>query len=249
MRTRWIAVAAALALVGASGPAQAKPGASIGVTVSIAGPRAAEMSSWTDLRIELKNTGQDPAQARVTLSVPHGSAQPSGAEGAQCSGTTSVECVQTLAGGSSVTLTLPVRWDGTGSETVQATARMEAGGSSAEASASSSVQVYELVLSDVHTSAARAGKTFVASATLARSDTGSAVEAHALRCAAAIATAAKGGKTIATLIGKPTVDGADVECAWALPAKAHGRFVRALVLAGTHKGGMQTNYPFVRRVR
>jgi len=249
MRTRWIAVAAAVALVGASGAAQATPGSSIGVTVSIAGPQAAEMGSWADLRIELKNTGQDSAQARVTLSVPEGSAQPGGAEGAQCSGTATVECTQTLAGGSSVTLTLPVRWDGTGSQSVQAKARMEAGGSSAEASASSSVDVYRLVLSDLHTSAARAGKTFVASATLARSDTGGDLAAHALRCAAAIATAAKGGKTIATLTGKPTVDGADVECAGVLPARAHGRFVRALVLADTHKGGMRTNYPFVRRVR
>jgi len=249
MRARWIAVAAAVALVGAAGSAYAKPGSSIGVTVSIAGPQAAEMGSWADLRIELKNTGQDSAQAHVTLSVPDGSAQPAGAEGAQCSGTATVECVQTLPGGSSVTLTLPVRWDGTGSRSVQAKARMEAGGSSAEASASSSVDVYRLVLSDLHTSAARASKTFVASATLARSDTGEALDARALRCAAAIATAAKGGKTIATLLGKPTVDGAHVECAWALPAKAHGRFVRALVLAGTHKDGMRTNYPFVRRVR
>lgn len=249
MRARWIAVAAAVALVGASGAAHAKSGSSIGVTVSIAGPSSAEMGSWADLRVELKNTGQDSAQAHVTLTVPDGDARPAGADGAQCSGTTTVECTQTLSGGTSATLTLPVRWDGTGSRSVQAKARMEAGGSSAEASASSSVEVYRLVLSDVHTTAARAGKSFVASATLARSDTGASLKARAVRCAAALATAAKGGKTIATLLGKPTVEGAHVECAWALPAKAHGRFVRALVLADTHRGGMRTNYPFVRRVR
>jgi hypothetical protein len=249
MRTRWIAVAAAGALVGATGLAHAGSLSSIGVTVSIAGPRAAEMSSWTDLRVELKNTGQDSAQAHVTLTVPDGSAQPSGAEGAQCSGTTTVECVQTIAGGSSVTLALPVRWDGTGSRSVEAKARMQAGGSTAEASASSSVTVYSLVLTDREASAARAGRSFVASAVLARSDTGQTLAAHAVKCAAALATAATGGKTIASLAGKATVDGSKLECSWRLPKSAHGRFVRALVLADTHAGGMQTRYPLVRRVR
>jgi hypothetical protein len=248
VRARWIAVAAAVALVGGAGLARAGSLASIGVNVSITGPQATEMSAWTDLRVELKNTGQDSAQAHVTLTVPDGTAQPSGAEGAQCSGSNVVECVQTIPGGGNVTLTVPVRWSGTGSQTVQARARMEAGGSSAEASASSSVTVYKLVLNDVQTSAAQAGKPFVATATLARSDSGDSVAARALRCAAALAATPK-GQAQTTLRGTATVRGSSLKCSWRLPASAHGRYLRALVLANTHAGGMQTKYPIVRRVK
>jgi hypothetical protein len=248
VRARWIAVAAAVALVGAAGFARAGSLASIGVNVSITGPQATEMSTWTDLRVELKNTGQDSAQAHVTLTVPDGTAQPSGAEGAQCSGSTVVECVQTIPGGGNVTLAVPVRWSGPGSQTVQARARMEAGGSSAEASASSSVTVYKLVLNDVRTSAAQAGKQFVTTATLARSDSGDSVAARALRCAAALGATPK-GQALATLRGTPSVHGPSLKCSWRLPASAHGRYLRALVLADTHAGGMQTKYPIVRRVK
>jgi hypothetical protein len=249
VRARWIGVAATLAAVGAAGLAEAAPQASIGVEVNIAGPQAAEMGSWTGLRVNLENTGQDPAQAHVTLTVPDAGARPAGAEGAQCSGTTVVECVQTIPGGNSVTLTLPVRWTGTGSQTVQVEARMEAEGSSAEASASSSVTVYKLVLSNATASAARAGQSLVASAMLTRSDTGAPLDASSLRCPATIATAPTGGKAIAALRGKAAIDGARLKCSWRLPASAHGRYVRALVLADTHAGGVLTKYPFTRRVR
>jgi hypothetical protein len=43
--------------------------------------------------------------------------------------------------------------------------------------------------------------------------------------------------------------GSRLTCAWRLPASARGKFVRALVLADTHAGGMLTKYPFWRSVR
>jgi hypothetical protein len=245
VRVGWIGVATALVVAAVAGLARA---ASIGVEVTVAGPQAAEMSSWTELRVDLKNTGQDSAQAHVTLTVPEAGARPAGAEGAQCSGSTIVECVQTIPGGGSVTMTLPVRWQGTGSRSVEVKARMEAAGSTAEASASSNVTVYKPVLSDLKTSAARAGQSFVAAATLARSDTQAALEARSLRCSATVAKTPT-GSAIAALKGKATVDGAHVTCSWRLPKSAHGRYVRALVLADTHAGGMLTKYPFLRRVR
>ena len=206
------------------------------------------MSSWTDVRVELENSGSDPAQAHVTLTLPEGTPQPSGADGAHCTGTTVVECDQTLPGGKTTVLTVPVRWSGTGSQTISVQARAQSGGSTAEASASSSVSVYTLTLDELKTTAARAGKPFVATATLERADNGQELAARALRCAAVLA-ATPTGKTLATLRGAASVEGADVTCKWRLPASAHGRYVRALVLADTHAGGMLTKRAFSRRVR
>jgi hypothetical protein len=244
---RW-GVAAAVAVAGAAVLARGAAPGSIGLSVSITGPREAEMSSWTDVRVELENAGSDPAQAHVTFTLPEGTAQPSGADGAQCAGTQVVECDQTVPGGKTTALTVPVRWGGTGSQMVSVQARAQSGGSTAEASASSSISVYALTLDQLKTTAALAGKPFVATATLERADSGQELAARALRCSAVLAAAPK-GKALATLRGAATVKGSDVTCTWRLPANAHNRYVRALMLADTHAGGMLTKRPLLRRVR
>jgi hypothetical protein len=237
-----LAVASGVLLAGAGPPPTEE------LSLSIAAPREAEMSTWTDLRVEVENLGTAPAQVRVTVTLPLGRARPAAATGARCAGSATVECDLSLTGGRSTSVTFPVRWDGPGSRAVDARARSESG--SSEAVATSTVSVYTLVLRGLRTtpSPAAAGRHLVATATLARSDTRAPLPARSLRCLAVTAVVPR-GQPISTLRGRGTIRGARLACSWLIPRTARGLYIRATVLADTHPGGMTTKYPFVRRVR
>jgi hypothetical protein len=242
MRPGGIGIALALAVAGVLALAGSGSSASIGLELSIAGPKEAEAGSWTDLRVALANTGRDSAPTHVTLTLPAGSARPADAEGATCSGSTVVECDVTIPAGGSLTLKLPIRWAGTGSQSVAAKARVQVGGSTSEVASSTTVTVYRIVLQGLKTtpSPARAGRSLTATATLARSDSGEALAARTVACPAAI-----GGLK---LRGIGTLRGARVTCAWKLSAASRGSSVQASVLAGTHPGGVRAKAPFARRI-
>jgi hypothetical protein len=247
MRTGRLAVASALAVAGAAGLARAGPPPTEELALSIAGPRVAEISTWTDLRLDVANLGADPAHVHATVTPAFAAARPAAATGARCSGAGAIDCELSLGGGASATLTFPVRWDGFGSRTIEARARTE---SSPEAAASSTVSVYVLRLRGLRTTPTpvRAGQRLVAAATLARSDNGLPLSAHSLRCSAAVVAVPR-GRPLTALRGRSTIRGAHLTCSWLVPASARGRYITVWMLADTHRGGMLTKYPFVRRVR
>jgi hypothetical protein len=242
MRPGGIGIALALAVAGVLGLAGSGSSASIGLELSIAGPREAEAGSWTDLRVAMSNTGRDPAPTHVTLTLTSGSTRPADAEGATCSGATVVECDVTIPASGSLVLKLPVRWAGAGSQSVDAKARVQVGGSSSEVASSTTVTVYRVVLQGLKTtpSPARAGRPLTATATLARSDSGEPLAARTVACPAAIGES--------KLRGVGTARGARVTCAWKLSARSSGSSVKATVLAGTHPGGVRAKAPFARRI-
>jgi hypothetical protein len=192
MRTGRIAVASALAVAGAAGLARAGPPPTEELSLSIAGPRAAEISTWTDLRLDVANLGTDAAQVHVTVTPGLAAARPAAATGARCSGSGTIDCELSLAGGASASLAFRVRWDGFGRRTVEARARTESG--SPDAAATSTVSVYVLRLRGLHTTPApaRAGQRFVATAMLARSDNDAPLRARSLRCLAAVVAVPRG---------------------------------------------------------
>jgi hypothetical protein len=246
MCTGRLAVAAAVTAAGAAGLARAAAPPPAEVSVSIAGPRAAEISTWTDLRVDVVNLGTDPQQVHVTVTLPLGRARPAEAAGGRCSGAGPMECEQSVAAAGTGSLAIPVRWDGYGNRTIEVRARPESG--APDVAATGSVSVYLLRLRGLRTSPARAGRRFVATATLARSDTGAPLRARSLRCLAVTAAVPR-GRPLSSLRGTGAISGARLTCSWLVPARERGRYVRALVLADTHPGGMLTKYPFVRRVR
>jgi hypothetical protein len=241
----------AVAVVGvAATPRADAEGAAL--TVSIVGPAASEMSAWTDLRLVVGNVAADPVQARVTVTLSVGHARPAGATGGRCVASSPVvECEVSLPAFGTESLAIPVRWDGPGRRPINAVVQMASSPAGEPGvSTTATVSVYTLALRGLHTSpsSAHAGRPLVAMATLVRSDTHNPLAAHSLRCPAVIAVVPK-GQPIAVLRGRPTRHAARLTCSWNIPADARGRFVRALVLAETHPGGMTTKYPFWRPVR
>lgn len=187
----------------------------------------------------------------------NGSRSTGAATGAHCLGAsqppapTSVECELSLGGAAGGSVSFPVQWNGPGMRTVDASAQVVSPASTApDASATRSVSVYMLVLRNLKTapSPASKGQTFIATASLARSDTLRPVNAYSLRCLA-VTAAVPNGRVLAILRGRGVHRRANLSCSWPVPSTANGRFVRAVMLADTHRGGMQTKYPFTRSLR
>jgi hypothetical protein len=135
--------------------------------------------------------------------------------------------------------------------TVDAAAQVVPPSSTApDATATRSISVYTLVLRNLKTapSPARKSQTFIATASLARSDTLQPLNAFSLRCLA-VTAAVPHGRVLAMLHGRGAHRGANLSCSWPVPGTANGRFVRAVMLADTHRGGMQTKYPFTKSLR
>ena len=217
--------------------------------MSIAGPRAAETSSWTALRVELKNTGQDPAQGARDADGPGwiGAAVGRGGRELLRHDDRRVRPDDRRREQRDARGPRPLGRHG------QPVGRGEgAHGGRRVVGRGVRLVERERLPARPDGSAGVGGARGRELRRLGRARPlrhGPDARARALRCAATIATAATGGKTIASLTGKPTIDGSHLECSWRLPKSAHGRFVRALVLADTHAGGMQTRSPLVRRVR
>jgi hypothetical protein len=246
-----VAIAPCMAVTGAAavGPSQ--------LAVGIAGPGSAEMSAWTELRLHVQNLNAESVRVDLSVTLPTALARPGAAAGASCVGanqppaTTAVECELSLGGTVTGSVAFPVQWNGPGMRTVDATARVVSSSSTGpDATATSSVSVYMLVLRNLKTapSPARKGRTFTATATLARSDTHEPVNAHSLRCLAGTQAVPK-SRILTRLYGRGRRSGARLRCSWPVPSSAKGRFVTALMLADTRTGGMQTKYPFARSVR
>jgi len=215
---------------------------SVGLRVAIIGPRAAEAGTWTELRVDVANLGNEELKAHATLILPYATTQPGGATGGICSGTRPVTCDLALPEAASRWLTLPVRWLGHGMWSVEARVRSDATQTSTSLSAASSttVAVYDLRLSGLRTTPAQAGGKLVASGTLTRSDTGTALRAQLLRCPATV-----GGRAVRAA-GR--IAGTRVTCTWAVPAGTSGLSFRGAIAASTHPGGTPTRFPFVRRI-
>jgi hypothetical protein len=248
---------AAAALVAGSSAAAAREGAVSDVAIEIVGPGAAEMSAWSDLRLSVQNLQAEPVRVHLTVTAPTASTRPAAATGATCLQASQapapvvVECELPLDEAATGSVAIPVQWNGPGMRTVDVQARAVAPSSTApDASATLRVSVYTLVLRHLETSPSpiRAGRPFRAVALLARSDTLQPLSPHSLRCPAVTAPVPR-GRVLSILTGRGTRRGAHLTCSWRVPLAAKGRFVRALVLADTHSGGMQTKYPFVRVVR
>jgi len=246
----------------AIGACMAVSGAAAGVgssqvVLGIAGPGSAEMSAWTELRVNVQNLSAESVRLHLSITLPTALARPGAAIGASCLGVSqppapaAVECELTLDAGVAGSVAVPAQWNGPGMRTVDATARIVPSSSTApDATATWSLSVYTLVLRNLKTapSPARKGRTFIATAALARSDTLQPVNAHSLRCLA-VTAAVPNGRILSMLHGSGVHRRAHLSCSWRVPSTAKGRFVRAVMLADTHRGGMQTKYPFTRIVR
>jgi hypothetical protein len=254
LRLGWLVAAAAL--MSGSSAAAAQQDADSDLALGIVGPGAAEMSAWTDLRVTVQNLQAGSVRVQLSVTVPTAATRPAAATGTACLQASRapapavVECELPLDGAATDSVAVPVQWNGPGVRTVDAQARVVAPSSASPgATATSRVSVYTLVLRHLETSPSsiRAGRSFSAVATLARSDTLQPLSAHSLRCLAVTAAVPR-GRVLSILRGSGTPRGAHLSCSWRVPLTAKGRFVRALVLADTHSGGMQTKYPFVRVV-
>jgi hypothetical protein len=215
---------------------------SVGLRVAIIGPHAAEARTWTELRVDVANLGNEELKAHATLILPYATTQPGEATGGRCSGTHPVTCDLTLPEAASRWLTLPVRWLGHGMWSVEARVRSDATQTSTSLSAASSttVAVYGLKLIGLRTTPAQAGERLVASGMLTRSDTGTALRAQLLRCPATV-----GGRTVRAA-GR--IAGTRVTCTWAVPAGTSGQSFRGAIAASTHPAGTPTLFPLVRRI-
>jgi hypothetical protein len=237
-----LASAAALAVAAVAAlPAGGAPSAT-GLRVAIIGPQAAEAGSWTALRVDVANLGNEELDAHATLLLPYATTKPGEATGGRCSGARPVMCDLTLPEAASRWLTVPVRWQSRGMWSVEARVRSDATQTSTSLSAASgtTVAVYGLKLRGLQTAGAQAGARLVASGTLVRSDTGTPLRARLLRCAATV-----GGRP---LRGAGRVAGTRVTCAWAVPAGTSGQSFRGTIAASAHPNGTPTRFPFVRRI-
>jgi hypothetical protein len=210
------------------------------------------MSEWTRLRVSVQNLRADTAQVRVAIGLDAATTQPAQAMGGHCDGSAAgLDCDLTIDAAGAATLAVPARWNGPGKRSIEVRAKVVSPSTTAsDAITTSTVSIYLLELLHLKTSPspARAGRNFVGTATLVRSDTREPVSAYSLRCPAVIAVVPN-GQPLSVLRGEGARREAHLRCLWRLPKNAAGRFVRALILARSHSGGMQTKYPFVRRVR
>jgi hypothetical protein len=218
-----------------------------GVSIRLATASSAELSSTFDVTLAVDNTGASTvsdATADVTLSP---GTRLIGTQGdLACAGVEGLHCILApIPAGVSRSYALTIRSDAPGQASVSAT--LEADGSTA--TSSSTVSIYTLVLRGLSTTPtpAIAGKPFVASQTLVRSDTGAPVEPWRAACRGSIgATPHASGRT--TPVGRLTRHGARLSCTWRLPAGSAGKYVRGLIVASTHPGGMQAKQAFWRRI-
>lgn len=236
------AVVAAFAVAVVAALPQGGASASIGLRVAIIGPHAAEAGAWTSLRVDVANLGHEELRAHATLLVSHATARPDEATGGRCFGAETVTCDVTLPEAASRWLTLPVRWQAHGNWQIAARVRSDATqmSSSLQAASSSTVAVYALKLRGLHTTPTPAGGRLVATATLVRSDTGMALHAQLLRCAASV-----GGTA---LRGAGHIVGTSVSCAWRVPPGTSGQSFQGTIAASTQGNGTPTRFPFVRRI-
>jgi hypothetical protein len=195
--------------------------------------------------IAVTNTGSSDvtdATADVTLS---GGTQLVGTQGAMtCTGSQTVHCaLAPIPAGASRSYALTAKSASPGQAGVSAT--VNADGSTA--SSSSTLSIYTLELRSLTTTPAVAGTPFTASQTLVRSDTGAPVRPWSAACPAAIASAPKGSGH-PYLSGRLTRHGSRLTCSWQLPRGSSGKYVRALIQASSRPGGIQTKYPFWRRI-
>jgi hypothetical protein len=240
---RGIAPAAVLlALVAA----QAAPSASSGLSVQLTMNSSVELGAAFDVSFLVSNTGSsDVTDATAVVDLPSGAQLRQVQGDLTCTGQQTIQCsLAPIPAGASRSYALTIRSAAPGSQTVSVT--VKADGSTA--STTSSLSVYSLVLRDLQTTPAVAGTQFVASQTLVRSDSGAPVKAWHVACPAAVSDVPK-GTGHPYLRGHPTRNGARVTCSWLLPPGTAGKYVRGTILASTRPGGMQTKYPFWRKIR
>jgi hypothetical protein len=214
------------------------------------------MSTWTNLSLQVQNLCAGPVQARLSVTLVGATPRPEQASGGTCLGASQppapsvVDCELSLDGAAAGSLAFPVRWNGPGVRTVDVQASLVSPAASRpDVTASARVSVYTLVLHNLTTSPSpiRAGRAYIATASLARSDTGEPLAARSLRCLAVTAVVPK-SRPSPLLRAASSRHGSRLRCSWRVPAVAAGRYVQALMLADTHPGGMQTKYPFWRRI-
>jgi hypothetical protein len=253
---RLVAIAACVTLPGVAAAARSSV-ADADLALGIAGPGSAEMSAWSELRVDVQNLNAGSVRVHLTVTLPSAATRPGAATGASCLGASPpptpavVACDLPLDSGVTASVAFPVQWNGPGMRTADARAQVvEPSSTAPDVTATSSVSVYTLVLRHLKTapSPARKGRTFIATATLARSDTLQPLNAHSVRCLAGTTTVPR-GRVLTKLRGRGSHRDAHLSCSWPVPGTAKGGFIVALMLADTHNGGMQTKYPFARIVR
>jgi hypothetical protein len=227
-----VAVPTALAVSGGLGVRLAPP------------PDSAELGAPFDVAFSVQNPDTtDAGGATVDIAAPDGTKRLGVQGDLTCTGDQTVHCtVGAVPAGMTQTYAVTLESARAGQGTLAVTVR--AGGSTAKAE--STFSVYLLALRDLRTSPAKAGQSFTASQTLVRSDTSKALQPKSADCLAVIARTPKGSGL--SLRGRSTLQGARITCSWQLPKGTSGKYVRAMIVASTRPGGVQTKQPFWRKI-
>lgn len=240
----------ATALIGiAAGPYERPAPADLVLT--LAGPRTVELYSTAQFVISVRNEipGSD-VQPRVTVRLPAGISYVAPVGGTvPCSGRAGTVVCQVRKLPAS--FAFPVQAARPGRAALEAVAEADVQDVRPENNTDrATVDAYglELRLLRVTPSRPRRGRRFVASATLFRSGTRTAVrvQARSASCPGGVTRTVVGSGP--SLPGRPTVDGARVSCAWLIPARPRGRFFRGAVIV-RRRSGFTPKISFWRELR
>ena len=232
----------AAALVGvAAGPDERT--APVDLVLTLSGPSTIELHSTPRFTISVRNEIFGPdVQAQVTVRLPSGMSyvEPPDAT-VQCSGRVGTVVCDVMKLPAS--FAFPIESALPRPAVIDARAEADVTDVRPENNADrATVEVYGLVFRRLRTTPARplTGRRFVASVTLVRTDTGAAVPARRPLCPGSV------GPT--PLRGKATFGPARVSCAWLIPARPRGRFLRGAVVE-RRSSGYQPKLSFLRAIR
>jgi hypothetical protein len=241
----------AAALPGAASAANPSPA---DLAITVAALPTAEAGEIVRLTVTVANRGPGSAeQPRVTVALGDVRFRPHEATaGWQCVGVTTVECqLPRLSApadsGSRSSFVIPVRSNGFGPRTINATVASDAPDpNEADNAAATTIRFYVVNLRALRTSPVAAGRRFVFSATLIRDDTGATVAPSWLRCSGALARFVAGIRS-PPLRTTHTTQAGRVTCALVVPPHAHGKFLIGTLLARA-RGDFTAKLVFWRRV-